>query len=83
MIVPVAPRGVADLHSSAVIGGQHELDCGVCGYVKVADHVDHEQIACAVAERFAVVTAVDVVLNLRSAKRIRRGRARRRNLADW
>jgi hypothetical protein len=39
-------------------------DCDVAG------HVNHEQIACAVAVRFTVITAVDVVFNLGSAQRI-------------
>ena len=82
MVAPVAPLGVADLHSSAVIGGEHELNRVVFRYVDEADHVNHEVIACAVAEYFVVVVAVDVVLDLRPAKRVRRCRADRRYLID-
>jgi hypothetical protein len=36
----------------------------------VAGHVNHEQIACAIFIWFAVITAVDVVLDLSTADRI-------------
>lgn len=50
LIAPVAPRGVTDFHSSTVVCGEHELDGVVFWYVDEADHMNHEVIACAVAE---------------------------------
>jgi hypothetical protein len=43
---------------------EHELNRVVFWDCDVAEHVNHEQIACAVLEWFAVITAVDVVLDL-------------------
>ena len=49
---------------------QPELNRVMFRNVDVAEHVNHEVVAGAVAVRFAVITAVDVVLGLGSAKRI-------------
>lgn len=49
---------------------QHELNRVVLRDRDEAGHVNHEVVACAVAVWFAVITAVDVVLCLRSADRI-------------
>ena len=67
-LIPPATEGVvADSYLTAIIVSQPELNRVMFRYVNEADHVDHEQIACAVLVRFTVITSVDVVLGLRTA----------------
>jgi len=64
-LIPPATECVAvNRYLTAVIVSEHELNRVVNWDRDVAGHVNHEQIACAILVRFAVITAVDVVLDL-------------------
>jgi hypothetical protein len=64
LVIPNTECVAVNSYLTAIIVSQHELDRVVNRDRDVAGHVNHEQIACAVAVRFAVITAVDVVLDL-------------------
>ena len=70
MVIPNTECVAVNSYLTTVIVCEHELNRVVFRNRDVAGHVDHKQIACAVAVRFTVITAVDVVLNLGSADRI-------------
>jgi hypothetical protein len=70
LVIPNTERVVVNSYLTAVIVCEHELNRVVFRDVYVACYVDHEQVACAVLVRFAVIGTVDVVLNLRTADRI-------------
>ena len=64
LIPPATEGAVANSYLTAIIVSQPELNRVVFRNVNEADHVNHEQIAGAVAVWFAVITSVDVVLDL-------------------
>jgi len=64
LVRPNTEHLITDSYLTAVIRREHELNRVVFRNRDEAKHVNHEQIASAVLVWFAVITAIDIVLNL-------------------
>jgi hypothetical protein len=64
LVIPNTECVAVNSYLTTIIVSQPELNRVMFRDCDVAGHVNHEQIACAIFVRFAVIAAVDVVLNL-------------------